>query len=461
MNCTSGGEASAGPVAGHPGVACALLLVQTPGRAVASYTRRKKSTWRDVSWLRRAAQRGLAGEDYEISERCVRGEGGAGRVEHGAPGDVPVSCWPLRPSLLPSMRRARPPPRRFGAATVAAALPRRALTGDRFECVMLAESARAAGRSRRPQGSETARVDAALGTSIRALHASGVARGATVLIGVSGGQDSLCLAHALWRLQATHGWALRVVHVDHGIRAEAALEGEHVAATCGAWGVPVAVVRADVPGYQRRERLNVQEAARYVRYQAFAREAAARGAGRGGSGAHGGRRGRDAAAAPAARGGPGRPGGHAAGADVAARCTRASAERRIRVGGGTGAAAAAGGGARGHGGVLRGAGAGGRGQAAGTLSARWVRSTLLPALEAYNPAVRRGLAATAAALARGSARRSTAGRPRCWRGCRETATRSPFPGTSGRGCRRRCGSEWWGRRRWRWAGQKGGWGNGS
>jgi tRNA(Ile)-lysidine synthase len=121
-------------------------------------------------------------------------------------------------------------------------------------------------------------VDAALGAAIQALHAGELPAGTTVLVGVSGGQDSLCLVHALWRLQPEHGWALHVLTVDHGIRPEAAVEADTVAATCAAWGLPASVLRLDVPVYSRRYRLNVQAAARYARYQAFAREGAAVGA---------------------------------------------------------------------------------------------------------------------------------------------------------------------------------------
>jgi tRNA(Ile)-lysidine synthase len=92
-----------------------------------------------------------------------------------------------------------------------------------------------------------------------------------MLVGVSGGQDSLCLAHALWRLRDAHGWALHVVTVDHGIRPEATAEADYVAAMCGAWGLLVTVVRVDVPSYRARERLNLQQAARYARYQVLAR----------------------------------------------------------------------------------------------------------------------------------------------------------------------------------------------
>jgi tRNA(Ile)-lysidine synthase len=242
-------------------------------------------------------------------------------------------------------------------------------------------------------------VDAALREAIRLLRASGVPAGATVLVGVSGGQDSLCLAHALWRLRADHGWALQVLHVDHGIRPEARNEGAHVAAVCGAWGLPVTVVRPDVPAYRARERLNVQEAARYARYQVFARQADALGAA-GVAVAHTADdvaetlllhllrgAGLDGLAAmpltqalPRAALGPPlddaplpsavrvfRPLLAVARADTAAYC----AEHALQP----------------------------VGEPPGHYRRDRVRHELLPALERYNPAVRRALAATAAALA--------------------------------------------------------------
>ena len=120
----------------------------------------------------------------------------------------------------------------------------------------------------------TERVDAALRSAISLLVDQGIGPGARILIGVSGGQDSLCLAHALWRLGPEHNWLLQVVHVDHGIRPEAQREGAFVATLATAWSLPVEVLRVDVPTYRRRARLNHQQAARYARYQAFAREAA-------------------------------------------------------------------------------------------------------------------------------------------------------------------------------------------
>jgi len=68
------------------------------------------------------------------------------------------------------------------------------------------------------------------------------------------------------------------VHVDHSIRPAAAAEAAQVASWGAAWGLPVEVVQVDVPAYRRRARLNLQQAARYARYQAFAHHAVACGA---------------------------------------------------------------------------------------------------------------------------------------------------------------------------------------
>ncbi|HLI27907.1 MAG TPA: tRNA lysidine(34) synthetase TilS [Chloroflexota bacterium] len=129
-----------------------------------------------------------------------------------------------------------------------------------------------------PTAPTTARVDRALRASLAALRAAGLGSGARVLVGLSGGQDSLALTHALWRLRAEHGWALHPVYVDHGLRAAGAAESAHLAALCADWGLPLVTLHLDVPAYRRQHRLNVQAAARYARYQALARLAAQLGA---------------------------------------------------------------------------------------------------------------------------------------------------------------------------------------
>ena len=50
-----------------------------------------------------------------------------------------------------------------------------------------------------------------------------VAPGETVLVGVSGGADSICLLLALYALQKKLDFSLEVIHVEHGIRGKESL----------------------------------------------------------------------------------------------------------------------------------------------------------------------------------------------------------------------------------------------
>jgi tRNA(Ile)-lysidine synthase len=94
-----------------------------------------------------------------------------------------------------------------------------------------------------------------------------------VLAALSGGPDSTALVAALAALRDAGAVAgVSALHVDHGLRAGAAADGDAAARTCALLGVPLARVRVDVrPG-------NVQAQARRERYRALAAEAARTGA---------------------------------------------------------------------------------------------------------------------------------------------------------------------------------------
>lgn len=100
---------------------------------------------------------------------------------------------------------------------------------------------------------------------------------APVLVGVSGGPDSLALLHALLRWSREGGPALQAIHVDHQVRPESGAEAAQVRAWCADWGVPLAsmpvLLAATGPMAGGHER-----AAREARYAAFAEVAAACGA---------------------------------------------------------------------------------------------------------------------------------------------------------------------------------------
>jgi tRNA(Ile)-lysidine synthase len=94
-----------------------------------------------------------------------------------------------------------------------------------------------------------------------------VAAGDTVIIGVSGGADSVALLHILVTLALSLGVTLRVLHVDHGLRAESAWDADFVRRVGTRLGVPVEVTRVTVDGG------SVEAAARAARHAAL--EAAA------------------------------------------------------------------------------------------------------------------------------------------------------------------------------------------
>jgi len=99
-----------------------------------------------------------------------------------------------------------------------------------------------------------------------------------VLVGLSGGADSVALLHGLLALQKELGFSVCAAHLNHGIRGEAADADEAFCKSiCDAWGVPFFSQKVDCPALARQRRQSLEEAARFARY-AFL-EGAARKAG--------------------------------------------------------------------------------------------------------------------------------------------------------------------------------------
>ncbi|MGE5176930.1 MAG: tRNA lysidine(34) synthetase TilS [Hyphomicrobiales bacterium] len=94
-----------------------------------------------------------------------------------------------------------------------------------------------------------------------------------LVVGVSGGADSMALLHFLRGELAAAGHpadALLACHVHHGIRGEEA-DGDaaFVAETCAARGIPFALERVDAPGRARARHESLEAAARALRYESF------------------------------------------------------------------------------------------------------------------------------------------------------------------------------------------------
>lgn len=94
--------------------------------------------------------------------------------------------------------------------------------------------------------------------------------GDIVVIGVSGGPDSLCLLHVLKSLQDELHLQLHVAHLDHAIRPESAADARFVADLAERWGLPATIERQDVPALARAEGFAIEQAARRARYRFLA-----------------------------------------------------------------------------------------------------------------------------------------------------------------------------------------------
>ncbi|MFP4640556.1 MAG: tRNA lysidine(34) synthetase TilS [Dehalococcoidia bacterium] len=92
-----------------------------------------------------------------------------------------------------------------------------------------------------------------------------------LVVGVSGGADSVCLLHVLFSLKDELGLKLHVAHLNHGLRGgEADADAEYVASLAQRLGLPATIESRDVEGYRIENRCSLEEAAREVRYRFFA-----------------------------------------------------------------------------------------------------------------------------------------------------------------------------------------------
>ena len=95
------------------------------------------------------------------------------------------------------------------------------------------------------------------------------ARHARVVVGVSGGADSVGLLHLLCELRARWSLTLHVAHLDHGLRADSAEDAAFVQALGVSQGIPTTIERRDVAARCTAEGWSLEDGARRMRYQFF------------------------------------------------------------------------------------------------------------------------------------------------------------------------------------------------
>lgn len=90
-----------------------------------------------------------------------------------------------------------------------------------------------------------------------------------IVIGVSGGPDSMCLLNVLYKLKEKLGISIVVAHINHMIREEAEDETRYVENYCLNINVPCFVKRIDVTKKSIDEKIGTEEAGRKARYDFF------------------------------------------------------------------------------------------------------------------------------------------------------------------------------------------------
>lgn len=94
-------------------------------------------------------------------------------------------------------------------------------------------------------------------------------QGDRVLLGVSGGPDSVALLHLLYSRSALYNIQLFVVHVNHQLRLEAAEEAQYVQQLADQFGLDFRLFSVDVADFAAKNGLSFEQAGHEVRFACF------------------------------------------------------------------------------------------------------------------------------------------------------------------------------------------------
>ena len=96
-----------------------------------------------------------------------------------------------------------------------------------------------------------------------------IERGDKVLLGLSGGPDSLSLLHVLKGLEPELGFTLSALHLNHSVRADADEDAQWLEEHCAGLAVPLTVLKLDIPAIAKASGTTVEEAGRIERQKAL------------------------------------------------------------------------------------------------------------------------------------------------------------------------------------------------
>jgi len=91
-----------------------------------------------------------------------------------------------------------------------------------------------------------------------------------VIVGVSGGADSICLLFMLIEMQKKMEFSIVAVHINHGLRGEAALrDEEYVQKVCAEQDVELVIFHEDIREFAKTQGYTEEEAGRELRRKRF------------------------------------------------------------------------------------------------------------------------------------------------------------------------------------------------
>lgn len=101
-----------------------------------------------------------------------------------------------------------------------------------------------------------------------------ISPGDRIVVGVSGGPDSMALLHMLCSIREEFSLYIHVVHLNHMLRGrEADSDTEYVRGFCTDNDIPFTIEYADINELSRKSRLSSEQAGRKARYELFTRVA--------------------------------------------------------------------------------------------------------------------------------------------------------------------------------------------
>lgn len=97
-------------------------------------------------------------------------------------------------------------------------------------------------------------------------------KGSHVVVGLSGGADSVALVHVLSRLRNEYDLSIQAVHIHHGLRGDDAdKDAAFSISFANSLDIPCEIIHVDMPAEAKKRGLGMEETGRMLRYEAFSR----------------------------------------------------------------------------------------------------------------------------------------------------------------------------------------------